>query len=149
MPMTTAAAAKPPKEHASLTRLRTACRTLFARQGFHHTRPQDIAAEAGVANGTFYLHFKDKQEAFLDFSQQAQIEVRELYAERLDGIVGERARWEVILNAMLDFSEQHPGVLLVAFMDPLFVAPEHEEAWELYERMGHFIEMAVGDATAY
>lgn len=136
-------------QEGTLERLRTSCRTLFVRNGFHQTRPQDIVREAGVANGTFYLHFKDKQEAFLDFAHQAQDELRAEYALHLDGVVGHRERWLVIINTILDFSENNPGVLLAAFIDPVFIAPEHEDAWLLYDRMGHFVEMAVNDADAY
>lgn len=133
----------------SLDRLRVAARTLFVRDGFHQTRPQDIVREAGVGNGTFYLHFKDKQAAFLDFATLAQDELRDHYLARLDGVVGLRERWTVIIETLLDFSEANPGVLHAAFLDPVFIAPEHEGAWELYDRMGHFIEMAAGDADLY
>ncbi len=133
----------------SLERLRAAARTLFVRDGFHKTRPQDIVREAGVANGTFYLHFRDKQAAFLDFAQQAQSELLESYRSRLEGVVGLRERWTVIINTLLDFSEEHPGVLFAAYLDPVFLAPEHEDAWQLYDRMGYFIAMAAGDADVY
>ncbi len=33
---------------------------LFTKKGFHKTSISDIAKEAGVAKGTFYLYFKDK-----------------------------------------------------------------------------------------
>ena len=33
---------------------------LFTSKGIHETTIQDIAREAGVAKGTFYLYFKDK-----------------------------------------------------------------------------------------
>jgi AcrR family transcriptional regulator len=46
---------------AALERLRLAARELFVEVGYHETRPQNIARLAGVANGTFYLHFADKQ----------------------------------------------------------------------------------------
>ncbi len=37
---------------------------LFAARGLHDVTSHDIAAEAGVAAGTFYLHFPDKQTLF-------------------------------------------------------------------------------------
>ena len=51
---------------SSLEKLRQGARKLFVEQGYPNTRPQDIARESGVANGTFYIHFADKKEAFLD-----------------------------------------------------------------------------------
>ncbi|MFZ0391949.1 MAG: TetR/AcrR family transcriptional regulator [Calditrichia bacterium] len=35
---------------------------LFSTVGFHHTRIEQIAAQAGVAAGTIYLYFRNKEE---------------------------------------------------------------------------------------
>ena len=59
----------------TLDRLRLAARELFVELGYHETRPQDIARRASVANGTFYLHFADKQQ-----SLQAKHWVDEYYS---------------------------------------------------------------------
>jgi AcrR family transcriptional regulator len=51
--------------------LRTRCelvaaaRRVFERDGYAGTRVGDIAAEAGVAHGSFYTYFSSKQDAFL------------------------------------------------------------------------------------
>lgn len=42
-----------------------AARTVFERDGYLDARITDIAAEAGVAHGTFYAHFRSKPEVFL------------------------------------------------------------------------------------
>jgi AcrR family transcriptional regulator len=41
-------------------RLQGAAARLFSRSGSNNTRTADVAREAGVAVGTVYLHFKDK-----------------------------------------------------------------------------------------
>lgn len=45
-------------------RLVDAATALFAERGLHGVTSADIASRAGVATGTFYLHFKDKHELF-------------------------------------------------------------------------------------
>lgn len=35
---------------------------LFARKGYYHTSIQEIAAEAGVSKGSFYIYFQSKEE---------------------------------------------------------------------------------------
>ena len=60
---------------ATLDLPRLVQRELFVELGHRETRPQDIARRAGVANGTFYLHFAEKQQSFLDFAEQAQNEL--------------------------------------------------------------------------
>ena len=34
--------------------------TVFAREGFHEARMEDIARQSGLAKGTLYLYFKSK-----------------------------------------------------------------------------------------
>ncbi len=128
---------------SSLEKLRQGARKLFVEEGYHNTRPQDIARESGVARGTFYIHFADKKEAFLDFAEQAQGDLLQEYTINLDGVSGHRDRWRVICNTVVEFSIQNPGVLQAAFLDPVFIAPNDENAWRLYDRLGRFVEMAM------
>ncbi len=56
------------RDHARTERRRQAvldaAGRVFVRQGYHRTLISDIAAEAGVGQGTFYRHFPDKRAAF-------------------------------------------------------------------------------------
>ncbi|MFP3945216.1 MAG: TetR/AcrR family transcriptional regulator [Alphaproteobacteria bacterium] len=47
-------------------RLLEAAAEVFGEQGFTAARVSDIVAHAGVAQGTFYLYFKNKKAIFLD-----------------------------------------------------------------------------------
>lgn len=49
---------------ATRATLVAAARTVFERDGFLDARIVDIAREAGVATGTFYTYFDDKEAAF-------------------------------------------------------------------------------------
>jgi AcrR family transcriptional regulator len=133
---------------SSLEKLRKGARQLFIEQGYHNTRPQDIARNSGLANGTFYIHFADKKEAFLDFAEQAQSELMAEYRTQLEGVSGRRDRWRVICNTVIEFAIANPGLLQAAFLDPVFIAPNDEKAWRLYDRMGHFVNMAINDNKA-
>lgn len=44
----------------------TAAFALFAERGFAATRMEDIAVRAGIAKGTVYLHFPDKEALFIE-----------------------------------------------------------------------------------
>ena len=74
-----AAAAKPPKPPANRAE-RTAERRAaiieaaldeFIARGFAATRLDDVAKRAGVAKGTIYLHFKDKESMFEELIRTA------------------------------------------------------------------------------
>ncbi|MFT7220346.1 MAG: AcrR family transcriptional regulator [Candidatus Azotimanducaceae bacterium] len=129
----------------SRQRLRQAARELFVEVGYHDTRPQDIARRAGVANGTFYLHFADKQKAFLDFSRQAQDELLKVMDERVNAAQGRRERWRTICGAVIDFDVSEPGLLQAAFLDPVVIAPNDVEAWQMYDRLGHLLSLALAE----
>lgn len=45
--------------------LLAAARAVFAREGYHRAAVRDIAQEAGVATGTFYLYFSSKEACLL------------------------------------------------------------------------------------
>ncbi len=129
----------------SRRKLLAAARELFIERGYEATRPQDIAKSAGVANGTFYLHFKSKEDAFLAFADDAQSQLIAEYRNNLAGISGLRARLTVILRTLMAYDEEHPGVLHVAFLDPLTIAPEDSDARRIYDRFGDFLHLILGE----
>jgi len=49
---------------------------VFARKGFHNARVSEIASEAGVADGTIYIYFKNKDELLI-----------KVFEESLSGII--------------------------------------------------------------
>lgn len=48
------------------TDLLRAARKVFSTRGYHEAKVDDIAQQAGVAKGTFYLYFKDKRSIFVE-----------------------------------------------------------------------------------
>jgi len=127
----------------SLQKLRVSARACFLKDGFHNTRPQDITKGAGIASGTFYLHFKDKKDAFLDFAEQAQDELILLNTRNLEGVIEPRLRWRRIFKTLAEFGGKNPGLLQAAFLDPVLIAPRDEKAWRLYDRVGLLVELAL------
>ncbi len=54
---------------------------VFAEKGFHQARVSDIARRAGVADGTIYLYFKNKEDLLLSiFEESMDIMLRDLAA---------------------------------------------------------------------
>lgn len=132
----------------SRRRLLDAAREHFVAHGYDRTRPQDIARAAGVATGTFYLHFRDKEAAFLAFADEAQAHLLEECREQLADVEGVTERVHAFIRAMFDHAARHPGVLQAAFLDPVMIAPGDEDAWRLYDRFGHIFAGALREAVA-
>jgi AcrR family transcriptional regulator len=120
----------------SLQRIKGAARKLFVERGYDATRPQDIAREAGLGHGTFYLHYPDKRACFLAFVDDARAELdAHVRAHRAqDGSLE-----QVIastLTAIYDYSDSHPGVLNAAMTDESVIDAEGVQATPLLTRWG-------------
>jgi len=89
---------------------------LFARQGLHRTTTVQIAHEAGVAAGTFYLHFQDKQVLFRQIVDEAlaRVRARVAAAARRAGS-DERARSRARVAELLDFAGEERDLVRVLF----------------------------------
>ena len=112
-----------------------AARARFVALGYDATRPQDIAREADVAVGTFYLHFADKRAAFLAFTEEAAAELMECVRARATGAVGFADTLLRSLEAIVAYSEAHPGVLAAAFADASVLAAAVPEGASLRDRL--------------
>ena len=66
------------------SRIRRAAGELFVERGIDATTVEDIAAAAGIAKATFYLHFSRKEDLILEY---AELRLRHA-AEQLPGLLG-------------------------------------------------------------
>ncbi|HEX4634628.1 MAG TPA: TetR/AcrR family transcriptional regulator [Rhizomicrobium sp.] len=137
----------------SLTRLRQAARKLFVERGYDATRPQDIAREAGLGHGTFYLYYPDKRACFLAFVEDARLELdAQVRARLLPGAAVEQ-RIAATLSAIYEYADNHPGVLRAATTDGRVIDAEGVEALPLLMLWGmdwaELLREAVGASNGY
>jgi AcrR family transcriptional regulator len=101
---------------ATRARLRASGQKLLAERGLHAVTSHEIANAAGVAAGTFYLHFRDKEELFRELVFDA---VAELLArlERSVGPLREQPEAAALARAetLLGFAEEHAELVRLAF----------------------------------
>jgi AcrR family transcriptional regulator len=118
-------------------RLLDAASRLFAADGFEATRPQDIAREADVAIGTFYLHFGDRRDAFVAFTARAAEELMDRARDRVVESGSFEDRLRSYLECLLDYADEKPGVLQAAFTDESVIGagPGPSPAPSLRERL--------------
>ena len=134
----------------SLVRLKQAARKLFVERGYDATRPQDIAREAGLGHGTFYLHYPDKRSCFLSFVEDARLELDDhLRAHRdCDGDLGQRIA--ATLSAIYEYADSHPGVLRAAMSDERVIDTDGVEVRPLLTQWGvEWAEMVRREAGRY
>jgi AcrR family transcriptional regulator len=97
-------------------RLIEAGKKLFARRGFARTRATDISREAGVAVGTLYVHFTDKEDLLREILFQGFEELHTVVrriAETKYSAVRESVRAHA--EALVDYAAEHPALFQVLF----------------------------------
>jgi AcrR family transcriptional regulator len=108
-----------PKDDAKRTRLLEAAAPLFARKHQHEVTIDEIAAAAGVAKGTVYIHFKDKTALY-----QAVLEHttgRVLAEIKQEAACHEAAadKLRAIARGCLAFVRAHPDAMLLWLRDQI------------------------------
>ena len=132
----------------SLSKIKGAARKLFVERGYDSTRPQDIAREAGLGHGTFYLHYPDKRACFLAFVEEARQEMDvHLQGARQPGQCLEQVI-AATLNAIYDYSDAHPGVLRAAMTDASVIDAGGSPDTPLMARWGEAWGEIIRDAAA-
>ena len=104
----------------------TAGRELFARKGYQHAGVKEIARAAGVAVGSFYAYFPDKQALFLEITEGYY---RRIFA-RIQDVVGQGIRSEPFASPgqSRDGQQAIVGTMIHALYDAHDIEPElHRE----------------------
>jgi len=78
---------------------------VFLEKGFSATTIQDVASAAGIAKGTIYDYFKDKDELFIAAFKYQKCQAKEEIVE----ILKQHDNFLDKVNAMLDFPIQSKG----------------------------------------
>ena len=97
-------------------RLLEAAIALFAEGGLHGVTSAQIARRAGVATGTFYLHFADKEALFHEIAFAALAELRARQEQVSAGLpVGSREFIRVRTEEFLTFAEEKRELIRMVF----------------------------------
>src|SRR3989442_15948798 len=89
---------------------------LFGSRRFHEVRMDDIAAEAGVAKGTLYRYFRDKEEMYLALLGRASRQLIQVLHHRVAEARSAGAKLAPIVDAVIAFF--HPQPHLFDFIFP-------------------------------
>lgn len=81
---------------------------VFAERGFHQSRVSDIARKAGVADGTIYLYFKNKEEILLSVFESKMDELHAGMVAALDGVTDPRDRIRTFARLHFQMMSAHP-----------------------------------------
>ena len=100
----------------SRDRLLASATDLFARKGLHKVTTHDIAHGAGLASGTFYLHFPDKNAIFREIALQALEELKGRLQRAAEATEGDPERAvRVQAEELLRFAEENRNLVQILF----------------------------------
>jgi len=86
---------------------------LFANKGYHRTTVDEIAGALGVAKGTIYYHFNNKEELYLAIIQEGVNLLEERMRQDLPGAKTPAEKLKIIIGNMLSFIEDEKDLVFL------------------------------------
>lgn len=87
-----------------------AAEEIFGRRGFSTASVGEITHRAGVATGTFYVHFRNKESVFLEVVEELGVRLESFVTERAASHGQRLSRQRAVLKAFLEFVKVNPHV---------------------------------------
>ncbi|MDY7016391.1 MAG: TetR/AcrR family transcriptional regulator [Cyanobacteriota bacterium] len=112
-------------EEDTRSRILSAALRLFARQGYDATTTKDLAAAAGVAEGTLFRHFANKKAILVEVATKGWVEILTDLLTELSEMGSYKAVAQVMRRRMLRMQENN-DLMRVCFMEVQF-HPELQE----------------------
>jgi len=87
-----------------------AAERIMGEKGFDGATMQDIAAAAGCAVGTLYLHFKNKEELLRGILLKHGVAIKESMVAAFQGVADPLEKLRLFIKAHLEWAHQHPTI---------------------------------------
>lgn len=115
----------PATERGERTRrnLLAAAEVEFGEKGFHNASISSITQRAGVAQGTFYLYYRSKEEIFRALVEHMNRTMRRYLSEAIEGATHRVEAERIGLEAFLRFCREHENLYRIV-LESQFVDPE-------------------------
>ena len=85
----------------------------IAEKGYHSARMSDIAKEAGVADGTIYNYFQNKEHLLLSIFEDKMTELIEVVREKVDAQGDPLAKFEAFVSMHFVHLQANPELAQV------------------------------------
>lgn len=108
MKTATASIAKPGKSERTRAKLMEAAVGVFAREGFEAASVNEIARAADVVNGTFYIHFKDKNDIAAAVTYRIAADITHQLDEAMTDIDDAVERASTATRRFIEFAANEP-----------------------------------------
>lgn len=90
---------------------------VFAKNGFHNSKISQIAKEAGVADGTIYLYFKNKDDILIKVFEERLEEIIAEFNEKLDSIEDPEQKLRLFIKLHMEVMEKNRALAEVVSVE--------------------------------
>jgi AcrR family transcriptional regulator len=128
-----------------------AARGAFLEKGYEATRISDIVRGAGIAQGTFYLHFPSKTDVFLALTDTVTRAIHESTLEAATGAQSLSEAIELGTAAAFASAAEHRDVLALILTSPLLIevrAQTARIAQALHRGVAALVEQALASGES-
>jgi TetR/AcrR family fatty acid metabolism transcriptional regulator len=94
-------------------RILDAAVSVFAEKGFFQSKVSEIARMAGVADGTIYLYFKNKDDLLISIFEEKMQEINISFRKALEEEKGARSRFRKLIHMHLAGFQAYPELAAV------------------------------------
>ena len=116
-------------------RILNAAVRVFAENGFHQATISQIAREAGVADGTIYLYFKNKKDILSHFFNHTTREVFDRFRDAVDREDGAENKLRSLIRTHLAEFQKYRDMAVVFQREALLARQVSEEDIKAITRM--------------
>ncbi|MBD2042979.1 TetR/AcrR family transcriptional regulator [Microcoleus sp. FACHB-672] len=110
---------QPPSEAQTRTRILQSAQRLFANKGYEGTTTRDLAADAGVAEGTLFRHFSNKKAILVEVATQGWVDILTDLLTELSEMGSYKAVGQVMRRRMLHLRD-NADMMRVCFLEAQF-----------------------------
>ncbi|MCG8572462.1 MAG: TetR/AcrR family transcriptional regulator [Spirochaetes bacterium] len=135
---------KQQKQQTKENILKTAFQTI-SQQGFYFTTVDDIIKKAGYSHGTFFVHFKSKDNLLIELIESTAGEMKELYQKKMPGTYS----IQEVLSIHLDVIHQYEAFYTHLIKEENFLPDTARGAFfELQNIIADYIKKAIKEEKA-
>jgi len=84
--------------------------SVLAERGFHNTKIRDVAQAAGVADGTIYLYFKNKDELLIQLFEEVMSQALEILNQAITGLETPEEKLRCLLKTQLRLVKEETDI---------------------------------------
>ena len=110
---------QPPSEAQTRTRILQSAQRLFANKGYEGTTTRDLAADAGVAEGTLFRHFSNKKAILVEVATQGWVDILTDLLTELSEMGSYKAVGQVMRRRTLHLRD-NADMMRVCFLEAQF-----------------------------